>query len=117
MTGEFPARTSDDLASLVALARVHFALGHSDDGKQVIGAALTLGEQLASKRDASGPLYAAEGAADLRDLADLYGEFHPNDLAPFVEQLKDLEPALRLYVLAGAVRGAMRHRPGYREPN
>jgi hypothetical protein len=117
MAGGFPARTSDDLALLVALARVDFELGHPEDGNQVIGAALTLGQNLASKRDLSLPLYAAEGASDLRDLADLYGKFHPNDLTPFVEQLKELEPALRLYILAGAVRGAMRNRPGYREPN
>jgi len=59
----------------------------------------------------------ADGAAGLHDLADAWGEFHPDDLAPFVERLKDQEPALRLYLLAGAVRGAMRNRPGYREPS
>ncbi|HTX34174.1 MAG TPA: hypothetical protein VME43_04105 [Bryobacteraceae bacterium] len=53
----------------------------------------------------------------MHDLADAWGEFHPDDLAPFVERLKDQEPALRLYLLAGAVRGAMRNRPGYREPS
>ncbi|HEV2446617.1 MAG TPA: hypothetical protein VGS58_11865 [Candidatus Sulfopaludibacter sp.] len=117
MTGGFSARTSDDLTFLVALARVHFALGHPEDGRQVTGAALALGEQLAGKRDRSRPVYAAEGAAGLHDLADLYGEFQPNGLAPFVERLKEQEPPLRLYLLAGAVRGAMRHQPGYREPS
>ncbi len=117
VAGGFSAQTSDGLAFLVALAHVDFALGHPEDGKQVTGVALTLGEQLASKRDRSRPPYAADGAAGLHDLADLYGEFQPNDLAPFVERLKEQEPALRLYVLTAAVRGAMRHRPGYREPN
>jgi hypothetical protein len=37
------------------------------------GVALTLGEQLASKRDRSRPPHAAEGAVDLHDLADVYG--------------------------------------------
>jgi hypothetical protein len=49
----------------------------------VAGLALTLGEQLASNRDRSRPPYAAEGAVGLHDLAELYGEFQPNDLAPF----------------------------------
>jgi hypothetical protein len=44
-------------------------------------------------------------------------EFQPGDLARSVERLRDQEPVLRLYVLTGAVRGAMRHRPGYRAPN
>jgi len=114
MAAGFSARTSDDLAFLVALARVHFALGHPEDAGQVIGAALTFGEHLTSKRDGSRPLYAAEGTDSSHDLADLYGEFQPNDLARFVERLKEQEPALRLYLLTGVVRGAMRHRPGYR---
>ena len=117
MAGGIPARTSDDLAFLVALARVDFAMGHPEDGRTVTDAALRLGEQLASKRDRSRPPYAAEGAANLHELADIYGEFQPNDLGSFAERLKDQEPALRLYLLAGAVRGAMRRRPGYVEPN
>jgi hypothetical protein len=117
MAGGFSDPTSDDLAFLVALARVDFALGHLDDGQQLTGVALTLGERLASKRDRSRPPYIAEGAGDLHELADVYGEFQPNDLAPFVVRLKDQDPALRLYLLAGAVRGAMRNRPDYREPN
>jgi hypothetical protein len=31
--------------------------------------------------------------------------------------LKDQDPALQLFLLAGAARGALRHRPGYQEPN
>lgn len=97
--------------------RVHFALGHAEDAKQSTAVARTLGEQLASKRDRSRRPYAADRADDLHDLADVYGEFQPNDLEPFIERLKDEDSAVRLYLLAGAVRGAMRNRPGYREPN
>ena len=46
-----PARTSDDLAFLVALARTDFALGHSDDGEQATGAALKLGKRFLGTRD------------------------------------------------------------------
>jgi hypothetical protein len=59
----------------------------------------------------------ADGAGDLHDLAETYGEFRPSDLAPFVQRVKDEEPALRVYLLAAAVRGALRHRLGYQEPN
>jgi hypothetical protein len=117
MASGVSAETSDDLAFLVALTRAHFAMGHQEDGIQATRTALRLGEQLASKRDLNRPVEFAQGAGDLRDLADGYGEFQPNDLAPFAEFLKEQEPALRLYLLAGVVRGAMRHRPGYREPN
>jgi hypothetical protein len=111
------ARTPDDLAFLVALARAHFALGHPEDGEQVAEAAMRLGEQFVSKRDQNRPVYMAEGAEDLHDLAETYGEFRPNELAQFVRQCKDQEPALRLFLLAGAARGTLRHRPGYQEPN
>ena len=59
----------------------------------------------------------ATGAADLHDLAESYGEFRPNDLAQFVQRLKDEDPGLRYYLLAAAARGALRHRSGYQEPN
>ena len=117
MAGGLAARTSDDLAFLVALARAHFALGHFEDGEQVVESAMKFGEQLASNRDRSRPIYMALGAGDLHDLAETYGEFRPNGLAPFVQRLKDQEPALRLFLLAGAARGALRHRQGYQEPN
>jgi hypothetical protein len=117
MAGGLTAETPDDLAFLVALARAHFALGHSEDGEQVVKSAMGLGEQLVSKRDRNRPVYMAMGAADLHDLAEAYGEFRPNDLAQFVQTLKDQEPALRLFLLARAARGALRHRAGYQEPD
>jgi hypothetical protein len=117
MAGGLAARTSDDLAFLVALARAHFALGHPEDGEQVVESAMRLGEQLASNRDRSRPVYMAPATDDLHDLAETYGKFRPNDLAPFVQRLKDQDPALQLFLLAGGARGALRHRPGYQEPN
>ena len=112
-----PARTSDDLAFLVALARTDFALGHSDDGEQATGAALKSGKRFLGTRDRNLPIYMAEGAAELHDLAITYGEFRSSDLAQFVRQCSDQEAGVRLFLLAGLTRGAMRNRPEYQEPN
>jgi hypothetical protein len=117
MSGGMAAQSTDDLAFLVALARAHFALGHPDDGEPVMEAAMRLGEQLASRRDRTRPVYMADGAPDLHDLAETYGEFCPTDLARFVQRVKDEESALRFYLLAGAARGALRHSASYQEPN
>jgi hypothetical protein len=111
------ARTSDDLAFLAALARADFALGHADDGEQVTKAAMKLGQQFLSSRNWDLPVSMAPGAAELHDLAITYGEFRRNDLTQFVRQRKNLEPQLRLFLLAGAARGAMRTRPGHQEPD
>ena len=56
MSRGLAAQTTDDLAFLVALARAHFALGHLEDGESAVGAALKLGEQLASQRDRDRPV-------------------------------------------------------------
>jgi hypothetical protein len=109
------AETPDDLEFLVALARAHFALGHFEDGRQVAAAAMKVGEQLVTNRDQSRPLYSAEGANELHDLAAAYGE--SDHLAELVRLIEDQAPGLRLFLLAGGTRAALRHRPGYQEPN
>ena len=103
-----------DLEFLVALARANFALGHEEAGLRSAGAALALGKKLVAERDKDRPIYSAAGAEDLHDLAEIYGEFR---LSEFVGLVKDEELTLRTYLLAGAARGALRGRAGYREPN
>ncbi|HEY3742921.1 MAG TPA: hypothetical protein VGL53_23905 [Bryobacteraceae bacterium] len=112
------AKTTDELHFLVALTRANFALGHTKDGEQTTETALRLGEQLTSARDRKLPVYIADGADDLHDLADCYGEYRPTHLAQFVRrQSKNSDPELRLFLLTATARGASRHRPHYQEPN
>ncbi|HEV3201298.1 MAG TPA: hypothetical protein VGZ73_25535 [Bryobacteraceae bacterium] len=117
LAGGLAAGTADDLTFLAALARADFALGHTEDGERAVDFAMGFGGQLSSKRDRSRPAFYAPGAFDLHDLAETYGEFRPNSLVSFVRRVKGQEPALRLFLLAGAARGALRYRPGYQEPN
>lgn len=111
-------QTTDWLTFLVALTRANFALGHTRDAEQTTAAALHLGEELTSRRDRELPIYSSEGAGDLHDLAECYGEYRPKNLAQFARsQSKNPDPELRLFLQAAAIRGAMRHRPHYQEPN
>jgi hypothetical protein len=114
---ELMAGPHDDLDLMAPLARAWFVLGHPDEAMELVDAAIKVGEQLWAKRDPAQPVYAVNGVASLRDLADTYGEFRGDDLKSFVSRVEHLDPPLVIYLVAGAVRGALRHRPGYQEPD
>jgi len=110
------AQTSGDLAFLTALARARFALGHTDEARRTAATAMSLGKLFAAKRDKEKPVYSFDGASELHDLAQSWGEFQPDDLAAFSSLASTPDESVRLFLMAAAVRGALRHRPGYREP-
>jgi hypothetical protein len=113
---ELMAGPHDDPDLMAALARAEFALGNTGDAMTLVDAALERGEQLWAKRDPKMPVYSADGVSALHEIADAYGEFRPDDLIPFINRIEHLDPPLPLYLLTGAVHGALRNRPGYREP-
>ena len=88
-------------------------MGHEEAGLRSGGAAWMLGKRLVAKRNKEQPIYSADGADDLHDLAEIYGEFR---LAEFIRMVQDEDTTVRAYLLAGAARGAVRGRAGYQEP-
>jgi hypothetical protein len=92
MPFESTGATLDDLNFLAALARAHFASGHPEDGERATGTMLRLGLQLIAQRDKNLPVYLVQGAGEMHDLADSYGEFRPDHLTEFGKRFEDQEP-------------------------
>ena len=110
------AGTPADLEFIGKLARAQFALGHPEEARHLTDLAMRSAERVVSRRDRSLPAYFAEGADELYEVAETFGEFQSDKLGELLRQCVGLEPGVRLFVLSGAVRGALRHRSGYQEP-
>ena len=110
------ADTGDFLSFLVALARADFALGYSEDGREIAGKAMELGKRIFAARARELPILSVDVVYDLHSLADGYGAWDAASAAEFVRRECAAVPELRVVLLAAVVRGDARRRPGYREP-
>jgi hypothetical protein len=104
---ERDAHVSKQLPFLVSMAKAEFMLGHSDDAQSIARRAWELGTSIQGD----------EGLDELRELSDICGHFWYGDSAWYSAMIALKEPSMRLTALSEYVRGAMRNRASFREPN